>query len=75
MSQPPPAVQLYAAKRVCPMRWKRHRRASSRRLHDLIHPVPADARAAGDAQDGKGLSSAYLHAIFTSTGTQLEEYW
>jgi len=34
---------------------KHHRRARTRRLRGLIRSVPAVARAAGDAQDGKGL--------------------
>ena len=34
---------------------KHHRRARTRRLRGLIRSVPAVARAAGDAQAGKGL--------------------
>jgi len=52
---------------------KIHRRARTRRLRGLICTVPTVARAAGDAQDGKGLSSNQTQAIFTSAATQLGE--
>jgi hypothetical protein len=52
---------------------KHHRRARTRRLRGLIRSVPAVARAAGDAQDGKGLPNDPVQAIFTSGATPLGE--
>ncbi len=52
---------------------KHHRRARTRRLRGLTRSVPAVARAAGDAQDGKGLCINQVQAIFTSGATRLGE--
>ena len=52
---------------------KHHRRARTRRLRGLIRSVPAVARAAGDAQNGKGLPNDPVQAIFTLGATALGE--